>query len=218
VRCAYFRDGVSACNKREPGTGCSALEGLNRGHAVLGTSDHCIATHPSDVGVALVALDAVVHTVGPAGARRIPVDDFYLLPGSTPELENPLAHGELIVAIEVPPTPLARRSLYLKFRDRTSYEFALVSVAAAVDVRGGEVADVRLALGGVGTKPWRARRAEAALTGSPATVEAFSAAAGQEMEVAVAREHNAFKVPLAQRAMVRALKQAAGRAVNGGTR
>ena len=208
VRCSYFRDGVSACNKREPGTGCSALEGLNRGHAVLGTSEHCIATHPSDVGVALVALDAVVHTVGPAGARRIPVDDFYLLPGSTPEVEHPLAHGELIVAIDVPPTPLAERSLYLKFRDRQSYEFALVSVAAAIDVREGRVADVRLALGGVGTKPWRARRAEAVLTGGPATPEAFKGAAAHEMELATPREHNAFKVPMAQRAMVRALTQA----------
>jgi xanthine dehydrogenase YagS FAD-binding subunit len=214
VRCAYFRDGVSPCNKREPGTGCSALEGLNRGHAVLGTSEHCIATHPSDVGVALVALDAVVHTAGPAGPRRIPVDDFYLLPGSTPEVEHPLAHGELIVAIEIPPAPLASRSLYLKFRDRVSYEFALVSVAAAVDVRGGEVAGVRLALGGVGTRPWRARRAEAALTGGPATAEAFAAAAAQEMADAVTRGHNAFKVPLARRAMVRALN----RATDGGTR
>lgn len=214
VRCPYFRDAVSPCNKREPGTGCSALEGLNRGHAVLGTSERCIATHPSDVGVVLVAFDAVVHTLGPSGGRQIPIDDFYLLPGDTPEVEHPLEHGELIVSIDVPPSPLAAGSLYLKFRDRRSYEFALVSVAAAIDVRGGEVADVRLALGGVGTKPWRARRAEEMLTGGPATPEAFSAAAAHETEPAVTRRFNAFKVPMAQRAMVRALK----RATNGETR
>src|SRR4051812_38640209 len=132
VRCAYFRDGISACNKRDPGTGCSALEGINRGHAILGTSESCIATHPSDVAVALVAFDAVVHTVGPDGAREIPIDDFYLLPGKTPQLEPPLAHGELITAIDLPSSAVARRSLYLKFRDRQSYEFALVSVAAAI--------------------------------------------------------------------------------------
>ncbi|GGJ74942.1 hypothetical protein GCM10011583_03040 [Streptomyces camponoticapitis] len=214
TRCPYFRDGVSPCNKREPGTGCSAVDGLNRGHAVLGTSDDCIAAHPSDVGVALVALDAVVHTLGPSGARSIPIDDFYLLPGSSPEVEHPLERGELIVAIEVPPTPLAERSLYLKFRDRQSYEFALVSVAAAVDVRDGRVADVRLALGGVGTKPWRARRAEAALTGGPATREAFAEAAAAELEPAIAHKDNAFKIPMARRAMVRALDQV----VNGDAR
>lgn len=214
TRCPYFRDGVSPCNKRAPGTGCSAIGGLNRGHAVLGTSEHCIAAHPSDVGVALVALDAVVHTLGPSGARSIPIDDFYLLPGTSPEVEHPLEHGELIVAIEVPPTPWAERSLYLKFRDRQSYEFALVSVAVAVDVREGRIAGVRLALGGVGTKPWRARRAEAALTGGPATREAFADAAALEMEHASPREDNAFKVPMARRAMVRALNQA----VNGGAR
>src|SRR6185437_11220670 len=160
VRCTYFRDGVSPCNKREPGTGCSALEGLNRGHAILGTSESCIATHPSDVAVALVAFDAVVHTAGPHGRRAIPIDDFYLHPGDTPQIEHPLAHGELITAIDLPPTRLAARSLYLKFRDRQSYEFALVSVCAALTVTAGVVAEVRVALGGVGTKPWRARRTE----------------------------------------------------------
>ncbi|MFI6083379.1 FAD binding domain-containing protein [Streptomyces sp. NPDC051217] len=214
TRCSYFRDGVSPCNKREPGTGCSAVDGLNRGHAVLGTSDDCIAAHPSDVGVALVALDAVVHTLGPSGARSIPIDDFYLLPGSSPEVEHPLERGELIKAIEVPPTPSAERSLYLKLRDRQSYEFALVSVAVAVDVRDGRVADVRLALGGVGTKPWRARRAEAALTGGPATREAFADAAAVEMEPASPHKDNAFKIPMARRAMVRALDQV----VNGDAR
>jgi xanthine dehydrogenase YagS FAD-binding subunit len=208
VRCAYFRDGVSPCNKREPGTGCSALEGLNRGHAILGTSEHCIATHPSDVAVAFVAFDAVVLTIGPNGSRAIPIDDFYLLPGDTPELEHPLEHGELIVAIELPPVALARDSVYLKFRDRQSYEFALVSVAAAVEVGDGLVADVRLALGGVGTKPWRARRAEADLIGEPVTAERFAIAAAAELKTAVAREHNAFKVELAQRAIVRGLTKA----------
>jgi xanthine dehydrogenase YagS FAD-binding subunit len=205
VRCPYFRDNVSPCNKREPGTGCSALGGLNRGHAILGTSEHCIATHPSDVAVALVAFDAVVQTIGPSGPREIAIDDFYLPPGDTPEREHPLEHGELIIAIELPRSEIARNSLYLKFRDRQSYEFALVSVAAALDVRDGVAAEVRLALGGVGTKPWRARRAEAELIGAPATAERFAAAAAAELEPADVREHNAFKVELAQRAIVRAL-------------
>src|SRR4051794_27620011 len=146
VRCSYFRDAVSPCNKREPGTGCSALDGINRGHAVLGTSEHCIATHPSDLAVALVALDAMVHTEGPNGERAIPIDDFFLLPGDTPHREHPLEHGELIVAIEVPATPVARTSLYIKVRDRESYEFALASAAVALRVEGGVIADVRLAL------------------------------------------------------------------------
>jgi xanthine dehydrogenase YagS FAD-binding subunit len=208
VRCSYFRDNVSPCNKRAPGTGCSALEGLNRGHAILGTSEHCIATHPSDVAVALVAFDAVVQTIGPSGPREIAIDDFYLLPGDTPQVEHPLEHGELIAAIELPPLEIARNSLYVKFRDRQSYEFALVSVAAALDVRDGEVADVRLALGGVGTKPWRARLAEAELTGAPATAEQFANAAAAELEPAEVREQNAFKVELAERAIVRALTMA----------
>jgi xanthine dehydrogenase YagS FAD-binding subunit len=205
TRCAYLRDGISPCNKREPGSGCAALTGLNRGHAILGTSEHCIATHPSDVAVALVAFDAVVHTTGPDGDRSIPIDDFFLLPGDTPQLEHPLTHGELIVGIDVPGAAIARRSVYLKFRDRQSYEFALVSVAAAVEVEDGVVSDVRLALGGVGTKPWRARRAEAALIGSPPDGDAFRRAAAAELEDAVVREHNAFKVELAQRAAVRGL-------------
>src|SRR6266851_4178037 len=205
VRCSYFRDVTSPCNKRDPGSGCAALEGFSRGHAILGTSDKCIATHPSDVAVALVALDAVVHTRGPGGERAIPIDDFFLLPGDTPEREHPLEHGELIVAIEVPATPAARRSVYLKFRDRESYEFALVSVAAAVGTEDGAIADVRLALGGVGTKPWRARRAERSLLGQPAGATSFAEAAGQELAAARPRPLNAFKVELAQRAIVRAL-------------
>ncbi|GGT64389.1 FAD binding domain-containing protein [Actinomadura citrea] len=157
VRCGYFRDAVSPCNKREPGSGCAAITGFHRGHAVLGTSDRCIATHPSDVAVALVAVDAVLRTRGPGGERSVPIDDFFLLPGETPQRENPLEHGELITAIEVPAVPVARRSVYLKVRDRASYEFALASVAAAVEIRDGAVADVRLALGGIATKPWRGR-------------------------------------------------------------
>ena len=208
VRCSYFRDTASACNKREPGSGCAALEGINRGHAILGTSQHCIATHPSDLAVALVALDAVVHTDGPSGKRVIPIDEFFLLPGDTPQREHPLEHGELIVAIEVPALPLARRSLYLKVRDRESYEFALASVAVALRVDDGAVGDVRLALGGVATKPWRARRAERLLVGQPATPERFARAALEELAPAAPRGMNAFKVELAQRAMVRALETA----------
>ena len=207
TRCAYLRDGVSPCNKREPGSGCAALDGLNRGHAILGTSEHCIATHPSDVAVALVAFDAVIRTVGPGGERTIPFDDFFLLPGDTPQLEHPIAPGELIVGINVPGAPIARGSVYLKFRDRQSYEFALVSVAAALEVEDNLVAGVRIAMGGVGTKPWRARRAEAALLGGPADEAAFRRAAAVELEGAVVREHNAFKVELAQRAIVRGLVQ-----------
>lgn len=205
VRCAYFRDGLSPCNKRVPGTGCAALEGFNRGHAILGTSASCIATHPSDVAVPLVAFEAIVRTVGPDGRQEIAIDDFFLLPGGTPHLEHPLAHGELIVAIDLPPLSLARQSLYLKFRDRQSYEFALVAVAAALDVRDGVVAGVRLALGGVGTKPWRALRAEAELLGRAASPQSFKSAAAAELGVADVREHNAFKVQLAERAIVRAL-------------
>ena len=205
TRCAYLRDGVSPCNKREPGSGCAALDGLNRGHAILGTSAHCIATHPSDVAVALVAFDAVIRTVGPDGERAIPFDDFFLLPGDTPQLEHPIAPGELIVGIDVPGAPIARGSVYLKFRDRQSYEFALVSVAAAIEVDDDKVAGVRIAMGGVGTKPWRARRAETALVGSPANETSFRHAAAVELAEAVVREHNAFKVELAQRAMVRGL-------------
>jgi xanthine dehydrogenase YagS FAD-binding subunit len=208
VRCTYFRDAVSPCNKREPGTGCSALEGLNRGHAILGVSESCIAQHPSDVAVPFVAFDAVVHTARPDGERTIPIDDFYLLPGDTPQLEHPLAHGELITAVDLPPSPLAAGSLYLKFRDRRSYEFALISVCAALTLKDGLVADARVALGGVGTKPWRARRAEDALRGAPASDESFARAAATELSVAAPRPGNSFKVSLAERAIVRGLRHA----------
>jgi xanthine dehydrogenase YagS FAD-binding subunit len=209
VRCSYFRDTRSACNKREPGSGCSALEGVNRGHAILGTSEHCIATHPSDVAVALVALDAVVHIQGPHGERAIPIDDFFLLPGDTPHIEHPLEHGELIVAIEVPAAAVARRSLYLKVRDRESYEFALASAAVALRVDDGVISEVRLALGGVGTKPWRARRAEELLVREPAERASFARAAREELAPAVPRAMNEFKVELAQRTIIRALEMAA---------
>lgn len=206
VRCSYFRDVASPCNKREPGKGCSALDGINRGHAVLGTSEHCIATHPSDLAVALVALDAVVHTEGPRGARAFPIHDFFLLPGDTPHLEHPTEHGELVVAVHIPATPIARRSLYLKVRDRESYEFALASVAAAMDVQGGVIRAARVALGGVATKPWRARRAEQILVGAPAQRDTYARAAREELAPARPRQLNAFKVELAQRAIVRALE------------
>jgi xanthine dehydrogenase YagS FAD-binding subunit len=186
------------------------MDGMHRGHAILGGSGTCIATHPSDVAVALVAVDALVHTRGPDGERAIGIDDFFLLPGDTPEREHPLDHGELITAIEVPALPVACRSVYLKFRDRQSYEFALASVAAAIRVEDGTVAEVRLALGGVGTKPWRARRAEAGLLGRPADEASFAAAARQELAQATPRRQNEFKVELAQRAIVRALNTLTG--------
>ena len=208
TRCAYFRDGVSACNKRRPGSGCAAIDGLNRGHAILGGSDRCIATHPSDLAVALQALDAVVHTVGPDGPRAIAIDDFFLEPGERPDRERALDHGELIVAVELPGDPIAGRSMYLKYRDRQSYEFALVSIAAALTVHDGVIADARVALGGVATKPWRARRAETSLLGGPAVPAAFAAAADAELAAAVVREHNAFKVELTRRVIIRGLRLA----------
>jgi xanthine dehydrogenase YagS FAD-binding subunit len=210
VRCSYFRDTASACNKRNPGSGCAALDGIHRGHAILGVSGHCIATHPSDVAVPLTALDALVEVLGPDGTRVIDIDDFFLLPGDSPEREHPLEHGELITGIVIPGAPVARRSRYLKVRDRQSYEFALASVAAAVRIEDGVVAEVRIALGGVATKPWRARLAEAALLGRPATTDNFVNAAKEEMAQATPRPMNAFKVELAQQAIVRALNTLAG--------
>ncbi|WP_326616098.1 xanthine dehydrogenase family protein subunit M [Streptomyces decoyicus] len=209
VRCSYYRDPESACNKRVPGSGCSALEGIHRGHAILGTSEHCIATHPSDMAVALVALDAVVHVEGTKGSRTIPVDDFFLLPEDTPEREHPLTPGELITAIEVPPVPMARRSLYLKVRDRESYEFALASAAVALALEDGVIREARLALGGVATKPWRAHRAEDILVGERADVEVFVRAAAAELAPAVTRPMNGFKAELARRTLVRALQTVA---------
>jgi xanthine dehydrogenase YagS FAD-binding subunit len=207
TRCVYFRDHGTVCNKREPGSGCGALQGENRLHAVLGGSEHCIATHPSDLAVALVALDAVVVTEKSGGGRRIPADELYRLPGDTPQRETVLEPGELIVAIEVPALAYARRSHYRKVRDRASFEFALASAAVAADVANGVVRDVRIALGGVGTKPWRAREAEQALIGQAFTAASFERAATIALADARPAEHNRFKIPLAQRTLVRALSQ-----------
>ena len=214
TRCPYFRDTATPCNKREPGSGCSALRGFNRTHAILGTSEHCIATHPSDLAVALAALDATLHvrTGGSAGGggtaqRTIPATDFHLLPGTHPERETVLRPGEIITAIEVPALPFARRSLYLKVRDRASYAFALASAAVAVDVANGRIRSARVALGGVGTKPWRSRAAERALVGKAPTAATFRVAANAALEGAVPRTDNAFKVELAKRTLVRALTE-----------
>jgi xanthine dehydrogenase YagS FAD-binding subunit len=208
TRCPYFRDTATPCNKREPGSGCSALHGLNRSHAVLGTSEHCIATHPSDLAVALTALSAVVRVRGASGAERtIPFSGFHLIPGAHPERENTLRHGELVTAIDVPALPFARRSLYLKVRDRASYAFALASAAVALDINGSTIREARIALGGVGTKPWRSHEAEHALAGKPATPASFAAAAEIALRGAVPRTHNAFKIPLAKKTLVRALTQ-----------
>ncbi|MCF6522268.1 xanthine dehydrogenase family protein subunit M [Streptomyces sp. JJ36] len=209
TRCPYFQDVTTPCNKREPGTGCTALGGWTRSHAVLGASPHCIAVHPSDLAVALLALDAVVHTRGPDGERSLPLDELYRLPGDAPERDTVLAHGELITAVELPPPgPRTRRSGYRKVRDRASYAFALVSVAAALDLdaAGGTVREVRLALGGVAHRPWRAARAEEALHGAPATEDAFRAAAEAELAEAEPQDGNAFKVPLARNTLVAVLR------------
>jgi len=205
TRCTYFRDGVSACNKRVPGAGCAALDGFNRSHAVLGTSDQCIASNPSDMCVALAILDAVVHVGGRRGARAIPFNEFHLLPGDTPERETVLEHGELITAVELPAAPFAARSHYLKARDRSSYEFALASAAVALEVRDGVIRTARLALGGVATKPWRAFAAEQTLVGARPGEIAYTAAAREALRDARGRQFNAFKIELAQRVLVRAL-------------
>ena len=210
TRCPYFRDMNARCNKRNPGSGCDALDGVNRMHAILGTSAACIATHASDLAVALVALDATLRVRGPAGERSIRLLDFYTLPGQTPQVENSLQHGEMILAIDLPASPLAAHSHYLKVRDRAAYEFALVSVAACLRVEGGRVAESRIALGGVGTRPWRSPEAEAALKGQPATPDSFTVAATAALAAAQLRTHNAFKKPLAERAIVRALSTLGG--------
>src|SRR5919197_1615246 len=177
TRCSYFRDTAYACNKRQPGAGCAAMDGYNRMHAVLGGSDHCIATHPSDMAVALVALDAVVHIQGSDGERTVPVGEFHLLPGQTPHLETVVQPGELLTHVTVPNSPFAAHSAYVKLRDRASYEFALASAAAALELEGGRIRAVRVALGGVATKPWRAPEAERVLTGATVDATTFRAAA-----------------------------------------
>lgn len=196
TRCAYFQDVTTPCNKRNPGSGCSAQEGHNRDHAILGASEHCVAVHPSDMAVALAALDATVIVLGREGERRIAVSELHRLPGNAPERDTVLEHGDLIIAVELPSLPMAVNSAYYKVRDRASYAFALVSVAAALEIRNGKVADLRIALGGVAHKPWRALRAEAALRGAAATAESYGRAADAELAEARPLQHNAFKIPL----------------------
>jgi xanthine dehydrogenase YagS FAD-binding subunit len=209
TRCAYFYDTATPCNKREPGSGCSAIGGLNRIHAILGASEACIATHPSDMCVALAALDAKVHATGPAGERAIALADFHRLPGDTPQIDTNLQRDEIVTAIELPARGFATNYTYLKIRDRLSYAFALVSVAAALELKGGAIGEARLALGGVAHKPWRDPAAEAALRGQPANEAAFARAADAVLQGAKGHGHNTFKIDLARRAIVRALTQAA---------
>jgi xanthine dehydrogenase YagS FAD-binding subunit len=205
TRCLYFQDVTKPCNKREPGSGCPAREGEHRNHAIIGWSEQCVATHPSDMAVALTALDAVVHVEGARGARRIPLVNFHRLPGDEPQRDTVLERGELITAVECPPLAWARRSRYVKVRERASFAFALASVAAAVDVEDQTVRDVRLALGGLAHKPWRATRAEAMLRGAPATEESFRRAADAELVEARPLRDNAYKLPLVRNLIVRTL-------------
>ena len=209
TRCFYFYDTTTPCNKREPGSGCSAIEGINRMHAILGTSEHCIATHPSDMCVALAALEARVLATGRDGQRSIAFAEFHRLPGDAPQIDSNLRADEIITAIELPPKGFAANYTYLKIRDRLSYAFALVSVAVGLDIEGGTIKEARLALGGVAHKPWREPSAEAALRGQPANQSSFAGAADILLRDAKGFEHNAFKIDLAHRAIVRALTQAA---------
>jgi xanthine dehydrogenase YagS FAD-binding subunit len=209
TRCLYFYDTATPCNKREPGSGCSAINGINRINAVLGTSDACIATHPSDMCVALAALEATVHVAGPAGERSIAFADFHRLPGDRPHIDTNLAPTEIIVAVELPPQGFAANYSYLKIRDRLSYAFALVSVAAAMEIEGDRIKEARLALGGVAHKPWRRAEAEAALRGEAADRTIFIKAADILLRDGRGFAHNSFKVDLARRAIERALTQAA---------
>ncbi len=209
TRCPYFYDTAMPCNKREPGTGCAAREGLNRMHAIFGWSEKCVATYPGDMANALYALDAVVRVKGAGGRERtIPIGEFHRLPGDAPEKDTNLEHGDLIVAIELPSSPFAKNFHYLKVRDRASYAFALVAVAAALELDGGNVRQARVVLGGVAHKPWRSREAEAALAGKPVSEESFRRAAEAALHEAKPLAHNAFKVELGKRAIVRALLRA----------
>ena len=214
TRCTYFYDDAARCNKRKPGAGCDAIDGFNRIHAILGASPYCIATHPSDMCVALVALDAVLVIEGPGGSREVPLADFYRLPGDTPQIETVLQPGELITAVTLPPNALKGPSLYRKVRDRASYAFALVSLAAALDVENGIIKDARLALGGVGPKPWRAARAEAHLKGRQATAAIFAEAAAAELEDAKGLRDNGFKIELSKRLLVDTLSKLSPAEVN----
>jgi xanthine dehydrogenase YagS FAD-binding subunit len=210
TRCLYFYDDAARCNKRTPGSGCDARDGFNRMHAILGASEACVATHPSDLCVVLAALDATVHLAGADGARTLPFEALHRLPGDTPDRETELRPGELITAVELPPLPFARRSTYRKVRDRASYAFALVSVAAALEVDAGKVRDVRLALGGVAHRPWRAHAAEPILRGSTADDSTFRRAADAELLAARPLRDNGFKVELARRTIIAVLSQLAG--------
>ena len=206
TRCMYFRDTAMPCNKREPGSGCAAITGVNRGLAILGTSDQCIASNPSDMNVALAALEAIIHVRGAKGERSIPIGDFHLLPGNTPHLETVLEPGDLITHVSLPPPAPGSRSLYIKLRDRASYEFALASAAVVVTTSGGKVTRARVALGGVGTKPWRSPEAEAELSNQTATEDVFRKAADAALHDAKPQSQNGFKVELAKRCLVHALK------------
>jgi xanthine dehydrogenase YagS FAD-binding subunit len=208
TRCMYFRDTAMPCNKREPGTGCPAIAAGNRMLAILGTSEQCIATNPSDMCVALAALEATVHVQGPKGTRAVPIGDFHLLPGTTPERETVLEPGDLITHVTLPPPAAGSRQHYLKLRDRASYEFALASAAVVLSIGDGRVTRARVALGGVGTRPWRSPEAEAALTGQAATDATFRSAAESALRGARPQSENAFKVELARRCVVHALRTA----------
>jgi len=210
TRCPYFRDLGAPCNKREPGSGCSAIGGYNRMHAILGGSEQCIAVHPSDLCVALVALEATVHTQHAKGTRAIPMADFHVLPGAHPERETVLGQGELITHVSLPKTAFFARSRYVKVRDRAAFAFALASAAVALDVQDGQVIAARVAFGGIGTRPWRSPEAEQALVGKPATRATFETAAGAALAAAKPREHNAFKLALARQTLIRALETARG--------
>jgi len=215
TRCAYFYDSAAACNKRSPGVGCAAIKGVNRSHAILGASDACIATHPSDMAIALSALEAEIEILKPDGShRRVAVDDFYRLPGSTPHIENDLKAGEMITAVLLPP-PIAAAQIYRKVRDRASYEFALVSVAVALAIENGVITIARVALGGVAHKPWRSHEAEAALIGKPATFATYQAAAEAALANAIGRGQNNFKADLARRTLSRTISDAQKRHTEG---
>ncbi|MDB5135040.1 MAG: FAD-binding molybdopterin dehydrogenase [Mucilaginibacter sp.] len=205
TRCPYFYNTDFACNKRVPGSGCAAIDGYNRNNAILGTSDKCIATHPSDMCVAMAALGAIIKVQGPKGLRTIPFNEFHLLPGQTPHLEHSLRQDELITHVEIPPIPYATRSHYLKVRDRTSYEFALASAAVILDIQNGRIQHAHVALGGVGTKPWRAVLAEKVLTGAVANEQTYRTAAEATLSQAKGFKDNTFKIELAKRTLVRAL-------------
>jgi xanthine dehydrogenase YagS FAD-binding subunit len=211
TRCTYFRELTFApCNKRDPGSGCAAMDGENRTHAVLGTSSSCIATHPSDLAVALAALDAVIMLHGRDGERNVAATDFHLLPGGTPHIEHALRHGEVITSVFVPEAAHAKRSSYLKVRDRAEFEFALASAAVGLDLSGGTIRSARVALGGVGTKPWRSREAERALTGKSPAEGIFRDAAEAALAGATPHEQNLFKIELAKRTLVRSLTDLVG--------